>query len=56
MSTAHADSDGESDCSERVPVPSFQNSFSEAMEAAFLKLDTALPTPPSSGKIRVSNS
>ncbi|XP_069817360.1 E3 ubiquitin-protein ligase RNF10 isoform X2 [Dendropsophus ebraccatus] len=48
MSTAPADSDGESDCSERVPVPSFQNSFSEAMEAAFLKLDTALPTPPSS--------
>ncbi|XP_040272434.1 RING finger protein 10 [Bufo bufo] len=46
MSTAPADSDGESDCSERVPVPSFQNSFSEAMEAAFLKLDTALPTPP----------
>ncbi|KAM3939517.1 E3 ubiquitin-protein ligase RNF10 [Leptodactylus fuscus] len=46
MGTATADSDGESDCSERVPVPSFQNSFSEAMEAAFLKLDTALPTPP----------
>ncbi|XP_063769185.1 E3 ubiquitin-protein ligase RNF10 isoform X2 [Pseudophryne corroboree] len=43
---APADSDGESDCSERVPVPSFQNSFSEAMEMAFLKLDTALPTPP----------
>uniref|UniRef100_A0A8C5M014 Ring finger protein 10 n=1 Tax=Leptobrachium leishanense TaxID=445787 RepID=A0A8C5M014_9ANUR len=39
------DSDGESDSSERVPVPSFQNSFSQAMEAAFLKLDTALPTP-----------
>lgn len=48
VSTVPADSDGESDCSERVPVPSFQNSFSEAMEAAFLKLDTALPTPPSS--------
>ncbi|XP_073438854.1 E3 ubiquitin-protein ligase RNF10 isoform X2 [Dendrobates tinctorius] len=46
-STAPADSDGESDCSEQVPVPSFQNSFSEAMEAAFLKLDTALPTAPS---------
>ncbi|CAJ0965742.1 unnamed protein product [Ranitomeya imitator] len=46
-STAPADSDGESDCSERVPVPSFQNSFSEAMEAAFLKLDTALPPAPS---------
>ncbi|XP_075687463.1 E3 ubiquitin-protein ligase RNF10 [Rhinoderma darwinii] len=50
VSTAPADSDGESDCSERVPVPSFQNSFSEAMEAAFLKLDTALPTPPSVDK------
>ncbi|KAM4053032.1 E3 ubiquitin-protein ligase RNF10 [Anomaloglossus baeobatrachus] len=46
-STAPADSDGESDCSERVPVPSYQNSFSEAMEAAFLRLDTALPTAPS---------
>ncbi|XP_072002237.1 E3 ubiquitin-protein ligase RNF10 isoform X2 [Engystomops pustulosus] len=46
--TAPADSDGESDCSERAPVPSFQNSFSEAMEAAFLKLDTGLPTPPAS--------
>ncbi|XP_048411659.1 RING finger protein 10 isoform X3 [Stegostoma tigrinum] len=34
-----ADSDGESDISDRVPVPSFQNSFSQAMEAAFLKLD-----------------
>ncbi|CAI9553922.1 unnamed protein product [Staurois parvus] len=46
VSTGPADSDGESDCSERVPVPSFQNSFSEAMEAAFLKLDSTLPTPP----------
>ncbi|XP_077317591.1 E3 ubiquitin-protein ligase RNF10 [Lithobates pipiens] len=46
VNTGPADSDGESDCSERVPVPSFQNSFSEAMEAAFLKLDSALPTPP----------
>ncbi|KAM9331538.1 E3 ubiquitin-protein ligase RNF10 [Gastrophryne carolinensis] len=45
-----ADSDGESDFSERVPVPSFQNSFSEAMEAAFLKLDSALPTPPPSSE------
>ncbi|XP_072921515.1 E3 ubiquitin-protein ligase RNF10 [Hemitrygon akajei] len=34
-----ADSDGESDISDRVPVPSFQNTFSQAMEAAFLKLD-----------------
>uniref|UniRef100_A0A8C5PNR0 E3 ubiquitin-protein ligase RNF10 n=1 Tax=Leptobrachium leishanense TaxID=445787 RepID=A0A8C5PNR0_9ANUR len=45
LNPAPADSDGESDSSERVPVPSFQNSFSQAMEAAFLKLDTALPTP-----------
>ncbi|XP_068094793.1 E3 ubiquitin-protein ligase RNF10 [Hyperolius riggenbachi] len=45
VSTVPADSDGESDCSERVPVPSFQNSFSEAMDAAFLKLDSTLPTP-----------
>ncbi|KAM8961449.1 E3 ubiquitin-protein ligase RNF10 isoform 2-T2 [Pelodytes ibericus] len=45
---APVDSDGESDSSERVPVPSFQNSFSQAMEAAFLKLDSALPTPPPS--------
>uniref|UniRef100_A0A8D0DIN5 E3 ubiquitin-protein ligase RNF10 n=1 Tax=Salvator merianae TaxID=96440 RepID=A0A8D0DIN5_SALMN len=36
---APADSDGESDNSDRVPVPSFQNSFSQAIEAAFLKLD-----------------
>ncbi|XP_007442143.1 RING finger protein 10 isoform X1 [Python bivittatus] len=36
---APGDSDGESDNSDRVPVPSFQNSFSQAIEAAFLKLD-----------------
>ncbi|XP_063171693.1 E3 ubiquitin-protein ligase RNF10 isoform X2 [Candoia aspera] len=36
---APGDSDGESDNSDRVPVPSFQNSFSQALEAAFLKLD-----------------
>ncbi|XP_063000254.1 E3 ubiquitin-protein ligase RNF10 isoform X2 [Elgaria multicarinata webbii] len=36
---ATGDSDGESDNSDRVPVPSFQNSFSQAIEAAFLKLD-----------------
>ncbi|XP_060641357.2 E3 ubiquitin-protein ligase RNF10 isoform X1 [Anolis sagrei] len=36
---APVDSDGESDSSDRVPVPSFQNSFSQAIEAAFLKLD-----------------
>ncbi|XP_069789074.1 E3 ubiquitin-protein ligase RNF10 isoform X2 [Narcine bancroftii] len=39
-----ADSDGESDLSDRVPVPSFQNSFSQAMEAAFLQLDK-VPVP-----------
>uniref|UniRef100_A0A8C5M4X2 E3 ubiquitin-protein ligase RNF10 n=1 Tax=Leptobrachium leishanense TaxID=445787 RepID=A0A8C5M4X2_9ANUR len=50
LNPAPADSDGESDSSERVPVPSFQNSFSQAMEAAFLKLDTALPTPLPGGK------
>ncbi|XP_010173818.2 RING finger protein 10 [Antrostomus carolinensis] len=33
------DSDGESDSSDRIPVPSFQNSFSQAIEAALLKLD-----------------
>ncbi|XP_077164923.1 E3 ubiquitin-protein ligase RNF10 [Paroedura picta] len=36
---APGDSDGESDNSDRIPVPSFQNSFSQAIEAAFLKLD-----------------
>lgn len=36
---APGDSDAESDNSDRVPVPSFQNSFSQAIEAAFLKLD-----------------
>ncbi|XP_070807651.1 E3 ubiquitin-protein ligase RNF10 isoform X1 [Pituophis catenifer annectens] len=36
---APGDSDAESDNSDRVPVPSFQNSFSKAIEAAFLKLD-----------------
>uniref|UniRef100_A0A673CL58 E3 ubiquitin-protein ligase RNF10 n=1 Tax=Sphaeramia orbicularis TaxID=375764 RepID=A0A673CL58_9TELE len=34
-----ADSDGESDNSDRVPVPSFQNSFSQAFEKALLQLD-----------------
>ncbi|MGH0168966.1 UNVERIFIED_CONTAM: hypothetical protein FKN15_055796 [Acipenser sinensis] len=33
------DSDGESDGSDRVPVPSFQNSFSQAFEEALLQLD-----------------
>ncbi|XP_020654766.3 E3 ubiquitin-protein ligase RNF10 [Pogona vitticeps] len=36
---APVDSGGESDNSDRVSVPSFQNSFSQAIEAAFLKLD-----------------
>lgn len=44
------DSDGESDNSDRVPVPSFQNSFSQAIEAAFMKLDTPPPSDALSGK------
>ncbi|XP_025789393.1 RING finger protein 10 [Puma concolor] len=40
------DSDGESDNSDRVPVPSFQNSFSQAIEAAFMKLDTPATSDP----------
>lgn len=36
---AAGDSDAESDSSDRVAVPSFQNSFSQAIEAAFLRLD-----------------
>ncbi|KAM3867856.1 E3 ubiquitin-protein ligase RNF10 [Diretmus argenteus] len=42
------DSDGESDGSDRVPVPSFQNSFSQAFEEALLQLDhgaTSSPQP-----------
>uniref|UniRef100_A0A3B3VKN9 E3 ubiquitin-protein ligase RNF10 n=1 Tax=Poecilia latipinna TaxID=48699 RepID=A0A3B3VKN9_9TELE len=35
-----ADSDGESDGSDRFPVPSFQNSFSRAFEKALLQLDS----------------
>lgn len=42
-----ADSDGESDGSDRVPVPSFQNSFSQAIEKAMLQLDSeAASVPP----------
>lgn len=41
-----ADSDGESDGSDRVPVPSFQNSFSQAIEKALLQLDTGAASPP----------
>ncbi|XP_035392054.1 RING finger protein 10 isoform X1 [Electrophorus electricus] len=51
-----ADSDGESDGSDRVPVPNFQNSFSQAFEAALLRLDhtpsapaEALPTSEDKG-------
>lgn len=48
------DSDGESDGSDRVPVPSFQNSFSQAFEEALLQLDKGpgpLPEPaPSAGR------
>ncbi|XP_053726300.1 RING finger protein 10 isoform X2 [Synchiropus splendidus] len=40
-----ADSDGESDGSDRAPVPNFQNSFSQAFEKALLELDTP-PSPP----------
>uniref|UniRef100_A0A8B9KM78 E3 ubiquitin-protein ligase RNF10 n=1 Tax=Astyanax mexicanus TaxID=7994 RepID=A0A8B9KM78_ASTMX len=40
-----ADSDGESDGSDRVPVPNFQNSFSQAFEAALLQLDHKPPAP-----------
>ncbi|XP_012869743.1 PREDICTED: RING finger protein 10 [Dipodomys ordii] len=43
---APVDSDGESDNSDRVPVPSFQNSFSQAIEAAFMKLDTPSTSDP----------
>uniref|UniRef100_A0A8C6Z1Z2 E3 ubiquitin-protein ligase RNF10 n=1 Tax=Nothoprocta perdicaria TaxID=30464 RepID=A0A8C6Z1Z2_NOTPE len=45
------DSDGESDNSDRIPVPSFQNSFSQAIEAALLKLDKpSAPDPLSEEK------
>ncbi|XP_061841847.2 E3 ubiquitin-protein ligase RNF10 [Nerophis lumbriciformis] len=42
-----ADSDGESDGSDRVPVPvpSFQNSFSQAFEKALLQLDGSAASP-----------
>uniref|UniRef100_A0A8C2W519 E3 ubiquitin-protein ligase RNF10 n=1 Tax=Chinchilla lanigera TaxID=34839 RepID=A0A8C2W519_CHILA len=43
---APVDSDGESDNSDRVPVPSFQNSFSQAIEAAFMKLDAPATSDP----------
>uniref|UniRef100_A0A8C6WWP9 E3 ubiquitin-protein ligase RNF10 n=1 Tax=Neogobius melanostomus TaxID=47308 RepID=A0A8C6WWP9_9GOBI len=41
-----ADSDGENDNSDRVPVPSFQNSFSQAIEKALLELDSGPVSSP----------
>ncbi|KAM9359992.1 E3 ubiquitin-protein ligase RNF10 isoform 2-T2 [Symphorus nematophorus] len=41
-----ADSDGESDGSDRVPVPTYQNSFSQAIEKALLQLDNGAASPP----------
>ncbi|XP_060926922.1 RING finger protein 10 [Limanda limanda] len=41
-----ADSDEEGDGSDRVPVPSFQNSFSQAFEKALLQLDSGPASPP----------
>uniref|UniRef100_A0A672TED2 E3 ubiquitin-protein ligase RNF10 n=1 Tax=Sinocyclocheilus grahami TaxID=75366 RepID=A0A672TED2_SINGR len=43
--TPKKDSDGESDGSDRVPVPSFQNSFSQAFEQALSQLDHGSQTP-----------
>ncbi|XP_077378386.1 E3 ubiquitin-protein ligase RNF10 [Festucalex cinctus] len=40
-----ADSDGESDGSDRAPVPNFQNSFSQAFEKALLQLDNSESSP-----------
>ncbi len=45
LAPPRADSDGESDGSDRVPVPSFQNSFSQAFEQALSQLDHGNPTP-----------
>uniref|UniRef100_A0A671PXR3 E3 ubiquitin-protein ligase RNF10 n=1 Tax=Sinocyclocheilus anshuiensis TaxID=1608454 RepID=A0A671PXR3_9TELE len=39
LAPPEADCDGESDGSDRVPVPSFQNSFSQAFEQALSQLD-----------------
>lgn len=41
-----ADSDGESDGSDRIPVPSFQNSFSQAFEKALMQLDNGPVSSP----------
>ncbi|XP_059359303.1 RING finger protein 10 [Carassius carassius] len=45
LAPPQADSDGESDGSDRVPVPSFQNSFSQAFEQALSQLDQGSQTP-----------
>uniref|UniRef100_A0A8C1U5N8 E3 ubiquitin-protein ligase RNF10 n=1 Tax=Cyprinus carpio TaxID=7962 RepID=A0A8C1U5N8_CYPCA len=45
LAPPQADSDGESDASDRVPVPSFQNSFSQAFEQALSQLDHGSQTP-----------
>lgn len=50
-----ADSDGESDGSDRVPVPSFQNSFSQAFEEALQQLDHGPPPPPQPVVVPVEN-
>ena len=39
-------SNEESDNFDHVLVPSFQNSFSQAIEAAFMKLDTPATSDP----------
>uniref|UniRef100_A0A671PXM5 E3 ubiquitin-protein ligase RNF10 n=1 Tax=Sinocyclocheilus anshuiensis TaxID=1608454 RepID=A0A671PXM5_9TELE len=45
LAPPEADCDGESDGSDRVPVPSFQNSFSQAFEQALSQLDHGSQTP-----------
>ncbi|TRY55480.1 hypothetical protein DNTS_027870 [Danionella cerebrum] len=45
LNKPQADSDGESDGSDRVPVPSFQNSFSQALGRALSQLDQGHQTP-----------
>ncbi|XP_046904311.1 RING finger protein 10 isoform X1 [Hypomesus transpacificus] len=50
-----ADSDGESDGSDRVPVPSFQNSFSQAFEEALQQLDHGPSAPPPLVVVPVEN-
>ncbi|KAG7281809.1 hypothetical protein CRUP_037090 [Coryphaenoides rupestris] len=46
------DSEGESDGSDRVPVPSFQNSFSQAFEEALQQMDSG-PSAPASAQCLV---